>query len=103
MILETRKAIWTHDDEGRPLPMSGSHRVSFSLLVAAALLALSITSGFANTVEPQTKPREGHALWAHPPDVGKTTESVRAFVAKCKRANIETIVMDIKGMAGEIY
>ena len=57
----------------------------------------------AKPVEPQTQPREGHALWAHPPDVGKSAESVREFVAKCKRANIDTIVMDVKGMSGEIY
>jgi uncharacterized lipoprotein YddW (UPF0748 family) len=47
--------------------------------------------------------REGHALWSHSPDVGKSPDTVREFVAKCKRANIDRIVMDVKGMSGEIY
>ncbi len=47
--------------------------------------------------------RESRALWAHPPDAGKSVESVRAFVAKCKRANVDIIVMDVKGMNGEVY
>jgi uncharacterized lipoprotein YddW (UPF0748 family) len=46
---------------------------------------------------------ERHALWSHPPDAGKSIETVREFVARCKRANIDTIVMDIKGMNGEVY
>ncbi|MFN2514455.1 MAG: hypothetical protein ABR568_23965, partial [Pyrinomonadaceae bacterium] len=46
---------------------------------------------------------ENHALWSHPPDAGKSAESVREFVAKCKRANIDKIVMLIKGMNGEVY
>ncbi|HEX7296235.1 MAG TPA: family 10 glycosylhydrolase, partial [Pyrinomonadaceae bacterium] len=50
----------------------------------------------------QTK-REVHAVWAHPPAVGNTVESVRKFVDQCKRANIDTVVILIKGAQGEIY
>ena len=47
--------------------------------------------------------REGHAVWAHPADAGKSAASVRQFVEQCKRANIDTIVMLVKGMSGETY
>jgi uncharacterized lipoprotein YddW (UPF0748 family) len=47
--------------------------------------------------------REAHALWAHPPAVGTSAESTRQFVNQCKRANIDTIVILVKGMSGEIY
>lgn len=103
MIPRIGKGIWTRKNRGYLLPTISRHPVSFSLLVAAALVVLSITSGRAKLVEPPTQPREGHALWSHPPDVGKSPESVREFVTKCKRANIDTIVMDIKGMNGEVY
>ena len=50
-----------------------------------------------------TARREVHALWAHPPEAGMTAESVRAFVAKCKRAHIDVIVMDVKDSNGRLY
>jgi uncharacterized lipoprotein YddW (UPF0748 family) len=103
MILGTRKGIWACENRGFLSTINGPHPVALSLLVAAALIVLSITSGLARPIESQTQPREGHALWAHPPDAGMSAESVRAFVAKCKRANIDTIVMDIKGMSGYVY
>src|SRR5688572_3801662 len=103
MSLGTGKSSWAPEYGGCGASIRRRHSVLFSLLLLAALMALLITPWFTNPVEAQTKPREGHALWAHPPDAGKTAESVRAFVAKCKRANIDTIVMDLKGMAGEIY
>jgi uncharacterized lipoprotein YddW (UPF0748 family) len=71
----------------------------------AALLLSTITLITTSAERPgRVQPvAEKHALWAHPPDAGKTAESVREFVAKCKRANIDTIVMLVKGMNGEIY
>jgi len=79
-------------------------RSAGGLLAAAFVLAaLTLMITPAETRGIVAQPREGHALWSHPPDVGKSPESVREFVAKCKRANIDTIVMDIKGMSGEIY
>ena len=47
--------------------------------------------------------REVHALWAHPTEAGKTAASVREFVAKCKRAHIDVIVMDVKDSNGGLY
>jgi uncharacterized lipoprotein YddW (UPF0748 family) len=49
------------------------------------------------------KRREAHAVWAHPADAGKSAATVRQFVEQCKRANIDTIVMLVKGMSGETY
>lgn len=46
---------------------------------------------------------EVHALWVHPPEVGKTVEAVREFVAKCKRAHIEVLVVDVKDSNGGLY
>jgi uncharacterized lipoprotein YddW (UPF0748 family) len=69
----------------------------------AALIVLATNPGRAQEKMTTQTVREGHALWSHAPDVGKSPESVREFVTKCKRANIDTIVMDIKGMSGEIY
>ena len=51
----------------------------------------------------QSRRREMHALWAHPTEAGKTAEEVRAFVAKCKRAHIDVIVMDVKDSNGGLY
>ena len=73
--------------------------VAGALLVLTALTLISTPARTSSIVQA----REGHALWAHPPDAGKSAESVREFVAKCKRANIDTIVMLLKGMSGEIY
>ncbi|MGH9767639.1 MAG: hypothetical protein ACREAB_09425, partial [Blastocatellia bacterium] len=74
-----------------------------SVLVATALIAISIFSAPSSTVGATAQRREARALWAHPPDAGRSPESVRQFVEQCKRANIDTIVMLVKGMSGEIY
>ena len=82
----------------------------FPIVTATALLGimsalmLSHSSTWAGQAHQQAAPRrEAHALWAHPPDAGTNVESVRQFVDQCKRANIDTIVMLVKGMNGEIY
>ena len=72
-------------------------------VAALVLTALTLMTTPASTSELVQRQGEMHALWAHPPDAGKSAESVREFVAKCKRANIDTIVMLVKGMNGEIY
>jgi uncharacterized lipoprotein YddW (UPF0748 family) len=72
--------------------------ITFALLAAITVFA-SLTSR-ASVAQPR---REVHAMWAHPPDLGKSEESVREFVNQCKRANIDTIVILVKGMSGEIY
>ena len=48
-------------------------------------------------------PAERHSVWVHPPEVGRDREAVRAFVEQCRRAHIETIILLVKGMNGEIY
>ena len=78
-------------------------RMSLKLFVAFTLITLTFNSALSHSIEPSTQRREGHALWAHPPNAGKTAASVREFVAKVKRAHVDTIVMDLKGMNGEIY
>jgi len=77
-------------------------------LLIAALMFLSCGtllhfSSVTNARSSHQPKREVHAIWAHPPAVGNTPESVRKFIDQCKRANIDTIVIMIKGASGEIY
>jgi len=69
-------------------------------LICGTLLRFSSVTNAGSGIQPK---REVHALWAHPPAVGTNTEAVRSFVDQCKRANIDTIVILIKGAQGEIY
>jgi hypothetical protein len=66
-----------------------------SVAAAGALVAREFVQAGARV--------ERHSLWVHPPEVGRTPESVRAFVEQCRRAHIETIILLVKGMNGEIY
>ena len=59
------------------------------------LFTLTLLMSFTFAPVATAQRREVHALWAHPTEAGKSAESVRALVAKCKRANIDVIVMDI--------
>lgn len=72
----------------------------FGVLFLAVNLFLTVS---VNAENEKTQRREVHGLWAHPTDVGKTAESVRAFVAQCKRAHIDVIVMDVKDSNGGLY
>ena len=47
-------------------------------------------------------PRETHAVWAGAGDAGNTVESVRAFVAQLKRANVHKVVMGCKEGGGNV-
>jgi len=51
---------------------------------------------------PPSAPREAHAVWANAGDAGTTVESVRAFVAQLKRANIHKVVMGCKEGGGNV-
>ena len=51
---------------------------------------------------PPAEPREAHAVWASAGDAGTTVESVRAFVAQLKRANIHKVVMGSKQSGGSV-
>ena len=46
---------------------------------------------------------EGRAIWAVPANAGKTEKSVKEFVLKCKKANINIIVMLVKNTGGRIF
>jgi uncharacterized lipoprotein YddW (UPF0748 family) len=75
------------------------------LLVGLLLCSLSGTPP-AHALDGKQNParsKEGRALWAHPPDVGRNPDEVRRFVEKCKRAGINTVVLLVKGAEGEIY
>jgi uncharacterized lipoprotein YddW (UPF0748 family) len=69
-------------------------------IVSVTLLHFSSATHARNVSQPK---REVHALWTHPPAVGNTPEAIRKFIDQCKRANIDTIVILIKGVQGEIY
>lgn len=66
------------------------------LLVAAAVMSVRTSAQSGARIET-------HSLWAHPPEVGQTPEAVRAFVDQARRAHIDTIIILVKGMNGEIY
>jgi uncharacterized lipoprotein YddW (UPF0748 family) len=68
------------------------------------LLCLATAGVLVGRESAQTgAPPERHSLWVHPPEVGRDSEAVRAFVEQCRRAHIETIILLVKGMNGEIY
>jgi len=76
---------------------------SCAYLVCALVLVVA-TGAFIARASAQAGARvERHSLWVHPPEVGRTPESVRGFVEQCRRAHIETIILLVKGMNGEIY
>ena len=75
-------------------------RIITALIVTVLPAPLLITAQIANSAQPR---HEGHALWALPTDAGTSEDSVRRFVAQCKRANINIIVMNVKNTGGSIY
>lgn len=77
--------------------------VLFVMLAAIMFFTSSIFSAGTQTGEIPERHFEGHALWTTPGDAGNNVESVRRFVAQCKKANINIIVMYVKGINGEIY
>lgn len=75
------------------------------VLSVMMLVAVMWASLFARAAprEGVSRGREVHAIWAHPPDIGANDEGIRRFLDHCQRANIDTIVLLVKGMSGEIY
>jgi len=75
------------------------------IFIIGIILFAFITAAISQTdvKNNQSKRREIHALWAHPPEGGKTPAEVRTFVAKCKRAHIDVIVMNVKDSDGRLY
>jgi uncharacterized lipoprotein YddW (UPF0748 family) len=82
----------------------GLQRFGLILIVALALV-LGAQSSISPTSHAKTsqQKREVHAVWAHPPAIGANIKGVREFVDQCKRANIDTIVVLVKGAQGELY
>jgi uncharacterized lipoprotein YddW (UPF0748 family) len=80
-----------------------SIRGEASLVAALMLIAVVSGHGFVRTPPEQSVSAERHSLWVHPPDIGTTQQSVQAFVERARRAHIETIIVLVKGMSGEIY
>jgi uncharacterized lipoprotein YddW (UPF0748 family) len=80
-------------------------RIDRSGYVAAlAVLLIGVASAVMVGARAAQQPAaERHSIWVHPPEVGQTPETVRAFVEQCRRAHIETIILLVKGMNGEIY
>ena len=74
-----------------------------SVLLAVVLVGVLLGDGHARAQSGTRPQTERHSLWVHPPDVGRTRESVQAFVERARRAHIETIIVLVKGMSGEIY
>ena len=79
-----------------------SRKLRLLILTMFVLVAMHVSSVTEARKANQPK-HEVHALWAHPPAVGTTPPAIRQFVDQCKRANIDTIVILIKGAQGEIY
>lgn len=71
--------------------------------VLLPLLVVLASAGSGRPGAQKAASNETHSLWVHPPDVGRTAEAVRAFVEQCRRASIDTIIVLVKGMNGEIY
>ncbi|MDQ3687049.1 MAG: family 10 glycosylhydrolase [Acidobacteriota bacterium] len=87
----------------RDILQVGSIRNLTCVALVAALLGTAFMPVSARSGQEVQRRREVHALWAHPPDVGRTPEEVRRFVERCKRAGIDTVVLLVKGINGELY
>lgn len=74
------------------------------LFVATALGVMLLAGSVApQAARPATPAREAHMLWVHPPDAGRDAASMKGFLDRCQRAHIDTLLLLVKGMAGEIY
>jgi uncharacterized lipoprotein YddW (UPF0748 family) len=80
-----------------------SRRLLLSVFVLLTFLTVLHFSNVTHANSFRQPKREVHAVWAHPPAVGNTPDAVRKFVDQCRRANIDTIVILVKGAQGEIY
>src|SRR5437879_5898717 len=67
------------------------------------LALLSLPSVRRAERQPSANGDEMHGVWATPSDLGRSSESVKAFVSQCRRANINLILLLAKGMKGQIY
>lgn len=87
--------------------------VASMMMVLASLAGLHSAARSSSPAAPRTAGAQGegrraaaperHSIWVHPPEVGTTREAVDAFADRCRRAHIDTIIVLVKGMNGEIY
>jgi hypothetical protein len=75
---------------------------STTALAALVLAGIMSRDELARAQPAAPAPAERHSLWVHPPEIGRTRESVQAFVERARRAHIETLIVLVKGMSGEI-
>ena len=67
-----------------------------SVFVVATLSTGPVRSGNSQSLE-------GRAVWASAGDAGTSRDSVAAFAERLKSSNVNTVVMCVKGVWGEIY
>jgi len=73
------------------------HPTRRRVLGLAAWFALVVAGAGSAAAAPSLK---GRAVWAHPRDAGTTEASVTAFVDQLARANVNTVVMEVKTAGG---
>jgi uncharacterized lipoprotein YddW (UPF0748 family) len=73
------------------------------MVVTAILIATQLSFSKTSNAKSNQAKREVHAIWAHPPSIGANIEEIRKFVQQCRKANIDTIVVLVKGAQGELY
>jgi uncharacterized lipoprotein YddW (UPF0748 family) len=68
----------------------------------AFLIVLALTGGLPGrtAAAPALK---GRAVWSHPRDAGTTDASVTAFVEQLAKANVNTVVMEVKTATGVFW
>ncbi len=80
-------------------------RVNRAALAVSILMIAGIAgvdSGYAQSIKGD-RVIEGRAVWAHPPSIAINDSAVKAFVANCKRANINLIVLLVEWTDQAVY
>ena len=76
--------------------------MKFTRREAAGAITGALGLAQVRAQQPAARRAETHAVWAGASDAGTTPESVRAFVAQLKRANIHALVMNAKDTNGGV-
>ncbi len=79
------------------------HLMAGMVCLITMLMAFSREDATHGQADTHAAGGERHSLWVHPPGVVKTPEAVQAFIDQWRRAHIDTIIILVKGMNGEIY
>jgi uncharacterized lipoprotein YddW (UPF0748 family) len=70
------------------------------LFLAAVLLLASFVAGGRVPLRASAPALKGRAVWAGPRDAGTNEASVVAFVERLAKARVNTLVLEVKGIAG---